>query len=376
MGNDTPLPEQGEKTPDIFTRLSIAMCPQDDGTRPVNPTWAGGDIGYLSPAIQFSSFPLPAGQPSQVKIVIDNLGTADASPVTMETAYNIYIGNQAATMTNVQNMTIPLIPAGCTHTAVVTWTPPDVFIAHACFHARVFDSYSMKQYPSRCFSWDSYINPQAGSHNMILLKVGDPNQAILVTYPVINVAAVAIEPKLLMTVIDDLGRFNNFAERFPLPFVPEHLTSTGILRRMASKSIELYAADLRNMSSRSAAGVARGETGRVGRISGIATSRRWPSEEVDERFIHHRFGIDVNAALDLPGGRREMRREVFHIRQPLAAVQLDSFTRMQLAPNESKLVRMVIPPSEFPPPGRRKKFQLDYQIGDERPTQNFVYLYH
>jgi len=376
MSNHPPYREQGEKTPDIFTRLSIAMCPQDDGTRPVNPTWTGSDIGYLSPAIQFSSFPLPAGEPSQVKIVIDNLGTADASPVTLETAYNIYIGNQAATMINVQNVTIPLIPAGCTHTAVVIWTPPDVFIAHACFHARVFDSYSMKQYPSRCFSWDSYINPQAGSHNMILLKVADPNQAIVVTYPVINIAAFAIEPKLLMTVIDDRARFNHFTERFPLPFVPEHLTSTSIIGKMDFRSIELYAADLSNMSSRSAAGVARGETGRVGRIPGIATSRRWPSKEVDRRFIHHRFGFDVNAALDLPGGRLGLRREVFHTPQPLAAVQLDSYIRMRLVPNETKIVRLVIPSSEFPPPGRRKKFQVDYQIGDERPTQNFLYLYH
>jgi hypothetical protein len=175
MSNGTDFPERDEKTPDIFTRLSIAMCPQDNGTRPVNPTWAGSDICFLSPAIQFASFPLPAGQPTQVKIVIDNLGTADASPVTLETTYNIYIGNQAATMTSIQNMTIPLIPAGCTVTAVVPWTPPDVFIAHACFHARVSDSYSMAHYPSRCFSWDPYINPQTGSHNLILLKVADPN---------------------------------------------------------------------------------------------------------------------------------------------------------------------------------------------------------
>ena len=45
-------------------------------------------------------------------------------------------------------------------------------------------------------------------------------------------------------------------------------------------------------------------------------------------------------------------------------------------PNEEKLIRLVIPPAEFPPPGRRKKFQVDYQVGDERPMQNFVYLYN
>jgi hypothetical protein len=180
----------------------------------------------------------------------------------------------------------------------------------------------------------------------------------------------------LTTIIDDRTRFTDMVERFPLPFVPEHLTSTGVLRKTASRAIDLYAADLGDMSARAAAGVARGETGRVGRVAGVSTSRRWPCEEVDGRFIHHRFGFDVGAALNLPGGEPAMRRDVILTAQPLAAVQLDSYTRMQLAPNEVKLVRLVIPPAEFPPPGRRKKFQVDYQVGDERPMQNYVYLYH
>lgn len=376
MSNDTPYPGQDEKTPDIFTRLSIAMCPQDDATRPVNPMWAGSDISFLSPAIQFSAFPLPAGQATQVKIAIDNLGTMDASPVTLETTYNIYIGNQAATMVGIQNMTIPIIPAGTSYMATVTWTPPDLFIAHACFHARVLDSYSMKHYPARCFSWDPYINPQTGSHNIILLKVTSPNDAIVVTYPVINTEAVIIQPKLLMTVIDDRKRFTDISERFPLPFVPDHLTSTGVLRRNAEYAANMYPTGAEEMGARASAGVARGESVRPAHPARLPISRRWPREEIDERFLHHRFGFDVGEALVLGDGPPVMRREVFTLTQSLAAVQLDSFLRMRLTPKEIKLVRLVIPPSEFPGPGRRKKFQVDYQVGDERPVQNLVYLYH
>lgn len=376
MSNDYPSPGEDEERPDFFTRLSIAMCAQDDGTRPVNPTWAGSDISFLSPAIQFATFPLPAGQPTPVKIAIDNLGTMDAAPVTLETTYNVYIGNQAATMVGIQNLTIPLIPAGCTHAATVTWTPPDLFIAHACFHARVFDSYSMSHYPARCFSWDPYINPQTGSHNIILLKVTNPNEAIVVTYPVINTEAMTIQPKLLVTVIDDRTRFTDLAERFPLPFVPNHLTSTGVLRRAHARAADLYMAGVEEMGARAAAGVTRGESVRMGQPAGVLLGRRWPREDVHDRFIHHRFGFDMGEVLALGGDGPAMRREVFTTAQPLAGVQLDSYTRLQLAPAEDKLVRLVIPPAEFPPPGRRKKFQVDYQVGDERPMQNLIYLYH
>jgi hypothetical protein len=374
MSGSYESPKDGE-TLDLFTRLSIAMCAQDDGTRPVNPAWTGSDISFLSPAIQFASFPVPAGQPTQVKILIDNFGTADASSVTLETAYNVYISNQAATMVGIQNQTIPLIPAGCTYPAVVTWTPPDVFIAHACFYARVFDTYSLLHHAARCFSWDPYVNPQTGSHNTILLKIVDPTQAVVVTYPVINSSAIAIQPKLLVTVLDDRARFNDLDERFPLPFVPDHLTSTGVLRATASPAADLYTAGLSAASRRVATRVRHGESGRLGRVGAVSASRRWPQEDVSSRFVHHRFGIDAGERLELPGDQPRMRREVFFTAQPLADVQLDSFSRLQLAPGEEKLVRLVIPPSEFPPPGRRKKFQVDYQAGDERPVQNFVYLY-
>lgn len=359
-------------TPDLFTRLSIAMCPQDDGTRPVNPTWAGSDVSFLSPAIEFDKFPVPAGVPTQVKISIDNLGTIDASPVTLETASNVYIGSQAATMVAVQNLAIALIPAGCTYQAAVTWTPPDEFIAHACFHARVFDTYSLVHYGARCFNWDPYINPQSGSHNTILLKISDPQQAVVVTYPAINTSSLPIEPKLLVTVVDDRARFSNLDDRFPLPFVPEHLKSTSPMRATTGGA-GLYPTDLGNVSARVAAGVVRGESGRVGRLD-VLTGRRWPREDVNPRFVHQRYGFDVGEALNLAGGRPAMRRETFTTVLPETA-QFDSYCRLPLAPGEAKLVCVVIPPAEFPPPGRRRKFQVDYQTWDERPVQNFIYLY-
>lgn len=364
----------GGERPDIFTRLSIAMCPQDDGTRPVNPAWAGSDISFLSPAIQFATFPVPAAQPTQVNIVIDNLGTVDAGGVFLETAYNIYIGNQAATMVNIQNKTIPIIPAGSPHTAPVVWTPPDEFIAHACFHARVFDTYSMAHYPARCQSWDPYINPQAGAHNTIILRITQPNQAAVITYPAINTLPMTIQPKLLVTVIDNRDRFANLDERFPLPFVPDHLTSTGVLRPGAARAEEMYAHEL-GYAAGDAPGLFRAGGGEVVRLPRLSTRLRWPREEVHERFIHHRFGFDAQEALALPAGAAALRRDAFFTEQPLHGVQLDSYARTRLAPDEVKLIRLVIPPAEFPPPGRRRKFQVDYQVGDERPAQNFVYLY-
>ena len=366
--------EPGGDRPDIFTRLSIAMCLQDDGTRPVNPTWVGSDIGWLSPAIQFAIFPVPAAQPTDVSIQVNNLGTADACGVLLETAYNIYIGNQAATMVNVQNLTIPIIPAGSLHTAKVIWTPQDTIIAHACFHARVFDNFSMLHNPARCLSWDSYVNPQAGNHNTIILKIPNPNEAAVIAYPAINTSPVMIQPKLLVTVIDNRIRFSDLEERFPLPFVPERVTAAGLSQPAVTRETA------RNPGLEAAAGVVRGravvDLRRAGALAPLSTGVMWPSAKVNERFVHNRFGFDVRGGMELPPGQPAMGRAAFFTRQPLANIEIQSYNRMSLMPNEEKLVRLVIPPTEFPPPGRRKKFQVDYQIGDERPVQNFLYLYN
>ncbi len=376
MSDYPNYPEEGGEKPDIFTRLSIAMCPQDDGTRPVNPAWVGSDIGFLSPAIQFSAFPVPANQPTLVSIQISNLGTADACGVLLETAYNIYIGNQAATMVTLQNLTIPIIPAGYPYPAKVSWTPPDEFIAHACFHARVFDSFSMLHYPARCLSWDPYINPQAGSHNTIILRVPNPEQAAVITYPAINMSSAAIQPKLLVTVIDNRNRFSDLDERFPLPFVPDHLTSTSVLSAEASRVEDAYALRLDHAIEGNMPGYLPTEINPAGTLPRLMTNLRWPRPSVNERFIHNHFGFDVCDALSLPAGQPAMRRTSFFTDQPLRRVELQSYSRLRLMPNEEKLIRLVIPPAEFPPPGRRKKFQVDYQVGDERPMQNFVYLYN
>ena len=369
------MPENGGDKPDIFPRLSIAMCPQDDGTRPVNPVWVGSDVGFLSPAIKFASFPLPAGQPTKVDIQINNLGTADSTGVMLETAYNIYIGNQAATMVNIQNATIPLIPAGYPYTATVTWTPPSQVIAHACFHARVSDTYSKLHYPARCMSWNSYINPQAGSHNTILLKVPDTEKAAVVTYPAVNLSTESIQPKLLVTVIDNRTRFADLDERFPLPFVPDHLTSSSILSAESEGAEDLYALRLDHAMDMRVPGYPRPEAIAAGLLPRSATSLRWPRETVNSRFVHGHFGFDVEEELDLQDEGPRIARRAFFTEQPLESIELQSYGRLQLAPGEEKLVRLVIPPREFPQPGRRRKFQIDYQVGDERPMQNFVYLY-
>ncbi len=371
MSDQPNIPEEGGEKPDIFTRLSIAMCLQDDGTRPVNPAWVGSDISFLSPAIQFSSFPVPANQPTQVSIQINNHGTADACGVFLETAYNIYIGNQAATMVNVDNQTIPIIPAGCPHSAKVIWIPPDEFIAHACFHARVFDSFSMLHYPARCLNWDSYINPQAGSHNTLILKVPGPNQAAVITYPAINTTSATIQPKLLVTVIDNRNRFSDLDERFPLPFVPDHLTSTSVLRAEDTHALRLDRA-----VGGTIPGFLRPEINLAGVLPRLTTNLRWPRSDVNQRFIHNNYGFDTADAMNLPPGAAVMQRNTFFSAQPLGGVRLNSYTNIQLLPHQEKLIRLVIPPAEFPAPGRRKKFQVDYQVGDERPVQNFVYLYN
>ncbi len=375
--SDIPIPpEPGGEKPDIFTRLSIAMCPQDDGTRPVNPAWVGSDISFLSPAIQFATFPVPANQPTQVTILINNLGTADACGAWLETAYNLYIGNQAATMVSVENKPLPLIPAGCPHPAQVTWTPPDEFIAHACFHARVFDTFSMLYYPARCLSWDSYINPQAGSHNTIILKIPSPNQAAVITYPAINTSKSPIKPKLLATVIDNRTRLSDLDERFPLPFVPDHLTSTSLLSGEAARVENVYERLRTNAAGGPAPANPLAGFGALGGRTPVLATLRWPRETVNERFVHNRFGFDTHEALHLPGGGLQMRRDAFFTDQPLVGVEICSYMETRLDPNETRLIRLVIPPAEFPPPGRRKKIQVDYQTGDERPVQNFVYLYN
>jgi len=363
--------------PDIFSRLSIAMCPQDDGTRPVNPAWVGCHIGWLSPAIKFSLFPIPPGQMTQVNIHINNFGTADSSGVSLQTAYNIYIGNQAQTMINVKNATLPIIPAGGSYAATVNWTPQNVTIAHACFHARVMDTYSLLHYAARCFNWDSYINPQAGNHNTLIIKIPDKSKALVVKFPVKNSFSNEIRPKLLVTDIDNRSRFSDIEERFPLPFVPDHLTSTSVHRVDASSIEEPDSPfELEGFSPMVTPSILSPHFAReIVAIPTLSESMLWPRHEIHPRFIHDRYGFDVHDTLDLPPGTPQIERGYFFPDIPTEGVEINSYYEMKLAGGEEGLIKLIIPPEEFPPEGRRRKFQVDYQVGSDRPVQHILYVY-
>ena len=66
---------EGKPGNDLFPRLSVAMCDDDDGTRPVNPAWLGSDKGWLSPAISFDVFPIIEKAANTLKVSIKNFGT-------------------------------------------------------------------------------------------------------------------------------------------------------------------------------------------------------------------------------------------------------------------------------------------------------------
>ena len=107
-------------------------------------------------------------------------------------------------------------------------------------------------------------------------------------------------------------------------------------------------------------------------------NRLWPRPEVDDRFVHRQFGFDVADGIEIPPELIEEaedwsggRRATFAAPRSVEDVDLESFTTMRLAPAEERVIKFVIPPEQFPPRGRRKKFQIDFQIGDERPIQNY-----
>lgn len=363
--------------PDIFTRLSIAMCPQDDGTRPVDPNWPFSDISFLSPAISFSQFPVLVGQPNQVFIYIKNFGTADAAGVWLETAYNVFIGNQPEAMVPIQNITLPMIPAGGDITAALQWSPADTDAIHGCFHARVFDTFSLLHFPSRCMEWSSFLNPQAGSRNSILVKIEQRERPVMVMFKTKNFLPGPSKDRVLVTRYNSRSRFRDLDERFPIPFVfsaeghtparpPEmpHSPAPG----PSTATIAVLGDITPNRASLRPAGMA----GRPFTSRGTM----WPRENINPKFIHETFGFDTDLAIELPVARRGVSRGHFHLEAAIGRASIRSFQELNLAAGEERSLRLVIPPSEFPAPGSRKRFQVDYQMGSERPVQYFIYLYH
>lgn len=196
-------PDYEETASDLFTRLSIAMCEGDDGTRPVNPAWPGSDISWNSPAFEFHPvYPLPANKETTIRVLIRNFGTMDATGVTFECAYNIYLGNEHQGNVSIANQTIPLIPSQGEITVEVSWMPPDTQATHGCLHARVFDNYSLLTYPKRIFSWESFINPQAGNRNVRLVPIEADNRAVAIPWLANNFGDKELLTQLLVSPIN------------------------------------------------------------------------------------------------------------------------------------------------------------------------------
>jgi hypothetical protein len=356
-------PQEGDE-PSFFTRLSIALCPQDDGTRPVNPAWAFSGIGFLSPAISYSTFPLKVGEKVTIKVHIDNFGTIDAVGSYLELAYNLYIGLQSQGLKPIKNVPLPIIPACGKHIAEACWIPPNTSAIHACVHARVFDNYSLLHYTKRSFDWSPYVNPQTACRNTILIKIEDETKPLVVVFPARNFLKSPIKATMLVTSIDSRERFANLEESYPLPYRLERV------REAVSENVQPLP---RLFSDRSVTTRTIPLIDRNGSMLLPTTpSGLWPRDEVEPRLVHTRFGFDIKNSVRHPSIFRNEKR--FHFSTDMREIELKTFHTISLNSQEEKIVNVVIPPSEFPDHGRRKKFQVDYQIGHDHPTQQLIYI--
>ena len=50
------------------------------------------------------------------------------------------------------------------------------------------------------------------------------------------------------------------------------------------------------------------------------------------------------------------------------------FEEFDLSDDRDQMLFLVISPDQLPPKGRRRTFQIDYQVGKARPVQHFVIL--
>jgi hypothetical protein len=88
--------DNGKEPPDSYTRLNIRINEADNGIRPLPEELVTEDtVGYRSPDISFSQYPIPAGEPTLVRVVVWNRGTMDSTSTLLEVAYNLWIGNEA-----------------------------------------------------------------------------------------------------------------------------------------------------------------------------------------------------------------------------------------------------------------------------------------
>jgi len=311
---------------------------------------------------------LKVGEPVKIKVHIENFGTIDAVGAYMELAYNLYIGLQTQGLKPIKNVSLPIIPAGGKHIKEVTWTPPDTNAIHACVHARVFDTYSLLHHTKRCYDWSPYVNPQTACRNTIMIKIEDETKPVVVVFPARNFLEAPIRATMLVTAIDSRERFANLEDSYPLPFRLEGVRETdggpmvetvpplpGLIRHapIATRTIPLIDR--------------RGAT-----LLPVTPNGMWPREEIEPRIVHTRFGFDISNSINSPAAFSDYKR--YHFSTDVRDLEMKSFHTISLDSQEEKLVKVVIPPREFPDRGRRKKFQVDYQIGRERPTQQVIYI--
>lgn len=362
-----PSGDDGKHVEETYTRLSIAMCEHDQGTR--GPEFDCDCPGYRCEAIEvLPGMDLNAGQQATINVTIRNLGTMDATGVIMESAYTIFIGNETESFVPISTQTVPLVASGGHQVAIFHWTPPDTPATHGCIHARVFDTYSMihasdlaASYGINIFSWRSRENPQAGWKNVRLIPITQRNKSLVLTYVAKNFSPRQnLATRTLITPVNNRTRLREIDEEHPLPYAVDR----ALLRRVGvpAATAAVRRTDLRTASGR--------------RLPPVSAGGMWPRADVNPRFVHKRFGFIDASAITLPS--RIKKDKLGHFQPDVAAIDMrkvSSLLERKLKPREEMILPVVIPPSEFPEQGARKVFRIDYQKGTEEPVVHFVYLY-
>lgn len=339
--------DQDHTGSDLFTRLFIRSCTDDDGIRP-----AACPIWYRSPAIQFvPDPPLTQGQPAVIRITIDNSGTMDATTAWLEVTYNVWLDNGPQGNVPIATVALPVIPAGGQYTADVPWTPPTQESAHACVHARVMDVYSMVSNPA-AWSWDPLVNPAVANHNVTLVVVEDPTKPLVVRFPVRNFERQRQTLTLLVTRHDAHALVRRepaddaptaLDHEYPLPFLPDRIRAAARARVVGAAGALLEAAQRRTF---------------------------FPRRKIHPAFVHGRFGFDDQEPSIRPGAPTQRSGHV----DELGGRSFASLRQYRLEPEQEGHVELVIPPGQLPAPGRRARFELRVQRGAAAPVVHHVYV--